>query len=195
MNALPYATLRPYTYSEWGKVPHVILTSNEDWDPTVLGCGCQAENEQWFDAQSPFIDDLNDKSFDKVRSYQFRINNNQLFFFDTECFKDHYLDDVIQNAISCNNVTTKSNETEYEFLKPWFNWIPLEMTKKTSQLPSQHARTPASSVTKKTYRSPFSALNFKRRSEHVATDTVYCNPLKQTKVPHELSYLWVLKLF
>ena len=47
------------------------------------------------------------------------------------------------------------------------------MIKKTFQLSTKHARTPASSVIKKTYRSPFAALNVKRRSEPVETDTVY----------------------
>ena len=74
-----------------------------------------------------------------------------------------------------NNVTTKSNEPEYELLKPVFIWIPLDMIKKTFQLSTQHARTPASSVMKKTYRSTFPAINVKRRSEPVATDTFYCD--------------------
>ena len=39
----------------------------------------------------------------------------------------------------------------------------------------QHGITPASSVMKKTYHYPFPALNVKRRSEHVVTDTVYCD--------------------
>ena len=33
---LPYMSLRPYTDDEWDTLPHVILTSDMDWDPTVL---------------------------------------------------------------------------------------------------------------------------------------------------------------
>ena len=47
------------------------------------------------------------------------------------------------------------------------------MINKTFQLSTQHTKTPESSVMKKTYSSPFPALNIKRRSESVATNTVY----------------------
>ena len=47
------------------------------------------------------------------------------------------------------------------------------LIKKTFQHSTQYACTPASSILKKTYRSPFPALNVKRRSEPVSTDTVY----------------------
>ena len=174
-NALPYVHLCPYTDSEWVKLPHVILTSDKDWDPTGLDYASQVDNETWFDAQSSFPDCPNDKCFDEVGNYRFRSDNHQLFFFDAETFDDHNLDDIIHNVMCCNNVKMKYNEPEHELLKPVFNWIPLDMTKKTFQLSTQHARTPASLVMKKTYRSPFPALNVKRRNEPVATDTVYCD--------------------
>ena len=69
--------------------------------------------------------------------------------------KGHDLDDFIQNFISYNNVTTKYNEPEHELLKQLSNWTPLEMIKKTFQMSTQHAVTPASSVTEKTYRFHF----------------------------------------
>ena len=47
------------------------------------------------------------------------------------------------------------------------------MIKKTFQLSTQHARTPASSAMKKTYRSPFPVLNIKRRSEPAAIDIFF----------------------
>ena len=53
--------------------------------------------------------------------------------------------------------------------------MPLEMIKKIFQLSTQCERTPESSVNKKTYRSPFAALNVKLRREPVEIDAVYCN--------------------
>ena len=55
------------------------------------------------------------------------------------------------------------------------NWTPLDAIKKTFQLSTQHTRTPASSVMKKTRRSPFPALNVKRRSESTLTDILFCD--------------------
>ncbi len=33
---LPYIKMRPYTDEEWETFPHVIFTSDADWDPTIL---------------------------------------------------------------------------------------------------------------------------------------------------------------
>jgi hypothetical protein len=35
--SLPYVQIQPYTDEEWDTLlPHIILTSDVDWDPTVL---------------------------------------------------------------------------------------------------------------------------------------------------------------
>ena len=49
-----------------GKLPHAILTSDKDCNPTVLDCEGQVDNELWFDMQSSFLDCPNDKSFNEV---------------------------------------------------------------------------------------------------------------------------------
>ena len=36
INGLPYMRMVPYTDTEWDKLPHVILTSSEEWNVTVL---------------------------------------------------------------------------------------------------------------------------------------------------------------
>jgi len=37
-NGLPYLNIRPYTDREFDTLPHVIMTSDNDWDPSVLDC-------------------------------------------------------------------------------------------------------------------------------------------------------------
>ena len=44
---LPYILLRPYTDSELEVLPHIILLSNVDWDPSILDCPAE-DNEEWF---------------------------------------------------------------------------------------------------------------------------------------------------
>ena len=90
-------------------------------------------------------------------------------FFDADSYEEPDLDGIIEAFISCNNVTTKTNEPEYELMKPLFNCLPLEIIKKTFQLSTQQERTPESTLMKKIYLSPLSALNVKRRNEPVAT--------------------------
>ena len=36
VNGLPYISLRPYTDKEWEELPHVIWTSNTDWNPSSI---------------------------------------------------------------------------------------------------------------------------------------------------------------
>jgi hypothetical protein len=33
---LPYLDMRPYTDQEWSTLPHVVMTSNVDWDPAIM---------------------------------------------------------------------------------------------------------------------------------------------------------------
>ena len=33
---LPYMSMRPYTDDEWDDLPHLVLTSDIDWDPSIL---------------------------------------------------------------------------------------------------------------------------------------------------------------
>ena len=48
-SGLPYMSMRPYTDSEWNSLPHVIMTSDATWDPTVLDNTID-DNETWFNA-------------------------------------------------------------------------------------------------------------------------------------------------
>ena len=50
-DGLPYMPLSPCTDEEWDNLPHAVLTSDVDWDPAVLDCLAE-ENEEWFDAQT-----------------------------------------------------------------------------------------------------------------------------------------------
>jgi hypothetical protein len=56
---LPYISMRPYTDDEWDLLPHVILTSDLDWDPTVLDHTLD-DDEHWYDAMC----DLDAPSYD-----------------------------------------------------------------------------------------------------------------------------------
>ena len=64
MNALSYMPLRPHIDKELEELPHLILTYDMHWDPTVLDCEGQCYDDTWFDAQSSFPDVPNNKIFD-----------------------------------------------------------------------------------------------------------------------------------
>jgi len=51
---LPYLDMRPYTDHEWDTYPHVIMTSDVDWDPSILDGEFPLThgNEEFFDAST-----------------------------------------------------------------------------------------------------------------------------------------------
>ena len=75
----------------------------------------------------------------------------ELHLFDAEKFKKDTLYDVIGSLPSFKNFSTKRMEPEHSLLQPLFNWLPINLIKKTFQLSTQHSRTPTSSLLKKTY--------------------------------------------
>ena len=72
-NALPRMHLRPYTDEEWNSLPHVFLTSEETWDPSVLDLDI-SDDSDWFN--SVIHEDLDDPHslFDDVGNYRQRVH-------------------------------------------------------------------------------------------------------------------------
>ena len=48
-DGLPYISLRPFTDEEWTTLPHIVLTSDADWDPSVLDHRL-SDDDKWYNA-------------------------------------------------------------------------------------------------------------------------------------------------
>ena len=168
--ALPCMPLRLCTDEEWETLLHVVLASDVNWDSTSLDCEGQVSNETWFDAQSLFPDGPADKDFDEFGNHR-HVSNQELFCFDAKTCIEPDKDEIMQTFVEHNIIATKTNEPKHELMRPLFNWLLLDII--AFQLSTKCARTPVSAAMKQTCRSPFPALNAKRRSEPVATDTVF----------------------
>ena len=83
-NNLPHIPLRSHPDDEWEKLPHVVLTSDKDWDLTLLYCEGHLENKTWFDAQLYFPVGPNNKKFYELGNYRNRSNMHQKYFFHAE---------------------------------------------------------------------------------------------------------------
>jgi hypothetical protein len=66
--------IRPHTDHEFDTLPHVLLTSELEWDPTVL-------DDDNIDLQHPEIDFLTNKSFDEYGHFHHRVNVQHLLYF------------------------------------------------------------------------------------------------------------------
>jgi hypothetical protein len=82
--------IRPYTDQEFETLPHVILTSELEWDPSVLNHEFK-KDESWGDP--PTIP----SSFDEVGDYKQRVSLKHQSYFECQDGDTH--DDVINQCI------------------------------------------------------------------------------------------------
>ena len=54
---------------EWDNLPHVILTADIDWDPSILDFE-QEDNEEWFNAMEDLPELTPDPLFDEYGDYR-----------------------------------------------------------------------------------------------------------------------------
>jgi hypothetical protein len=129
-DGLPYVQIRPYTVEEWDTLPHIILTSDVDWDPTVL------DHTLDDDAVSDLQNDPTTNLFDEFGKYRKRtvvVEENDTFF-DTVAVAttvtsempniDHIIDDCILHhnigLYKAHAHEVKTKEPDYGALRPLF---------------------------------------------------------------------------
>ena len=148
-NGLPYLDMHPPTDDELENLPHVVFTSDVDWDPAVLDCDFDLDNN-WTDV--PQLDDLYDNmAFDEFGN-----------------FKNRHISTLESGASF-----VKEKPPDLEPLRPKFGWAPLDVIAKTLQATTQFARLDHRIPMRHHFKSRFPALNVHRRNEPVATDTIY----------------------
>lgn len=187
---LPYVKMRPYTDDEWDTLPHVVWTSDTDWDPSVLDPP-GLDEDTWYDAVSDLPDGPLHPSFDEFGNYRYRSTG--VHFIDdgeratascdlAESVEDasafhtphFFFPDAVGHQIQCQLHQSDVKTPDYNRLRPFFLHATADVVKRTFAVTTQYARSlSTSTLMKKTFRSPFPALNVHRRREAVATDTVY----------------------
>jgi hypothetical protein len=85
-----YLSIWPFTDHEWDNLPHVILTSELEWDPSVLDHEFK-EDEQL--GEVPTID----YSFDEVGDYKHQVIVQHISYFQRQ--DGDLLDDVIDQCV------------------------------------------------------------------------------------------------
>jgi hypothetical protein len=106
-NGLTRLKIRPYTDQEFETLPHVKMTSELEWDPSVLDHEFK-EDEQWGDP--PTIPSF----FDDVVDYKHRVALQHHSYFQRR--EGNSTDDVIDQCM----FSTHSSPSAYEFDKTIF---------------------------------------------------------------------------
>ena len=195
-SGLHYMNIRPWTDDEWNTLPHIILISYNEWDPTILDCSIgddDADNDDWYDEISDISTRHNDALFDSTGEYKYRyivygidINNHYLenWFLPTNSIvydvNEHESYNIDENIDPETQITTKpreirANEPAYKISILHFSWQPIKIIKKIFNSTIQYIRKYMNTHHTRNFRSPFPALNIPRFQESVATDTIYAN--------------------
>ena len=84
---------------EWKTSPHVILTSDTDWDTGVLDY-TKSEHDAWFDTVSYSSKLESHGNFDMYRDYfdQTIFQDNELYYFEANTYDEDY-DFIIDSCI------------------------------------------------------------------------------------------------
>ena len=77
-NGLPYMSIRPYTDKELLELPQIILTADQEWDPSILDSDLEG-NSEWASSQEEYFtgleeDSYSQKIFDDEGKFLYRSN-------------------------------------------------------------------------------------------------------------------------
>jgi uncharacterized protein (DUF2147 family) len=166
-NGLVCIDMHPFSDREWEELPHVILTSDEDWDPKVLDCEA---DDIFYDTVSDLDTNLKMRGFSETGRYTRRsVHANFVQFADRDLAGE-----LVASATEVNE--KEKDTTFFEEMRKFFLFRPVDVVKATFENTTQFGRLGVSGHSiRQTYKSPFPAVNVFRRNEIVATDTIYAD--------------------
>jgi hypothetical protein len=170
-SGLPFVKMQPYTDEEWDSLPHVILSGDGNWNPSVLDHSL-TDGEQWYDTVSDFPDAMDGTPVDAEGNYR---NLHVFDLFITDSILDNHIIPDLPWLYQAHEHQIIESQQDFTQLRPNFAWLPENVVKETFKNTTQYARIPMSTVLKKHYKSPFPALNAHRHEEALATNTVFSN--------------------
>lgn len=171
INGLPYMPIRPFSDHEWKVLPHVVMTSDSDWDPTCLDV-MQSDNDYMINNlptnTSINTNKISTNHYANISSTRILVESN------FHQLRMHLIMDETAQSFDVNMSKMQPSSRNYDSYRDYFLRASTDVIKKTFDSTTQYAR--AGWITghiTDTYRSPFPALNVRRRNEPVATDTIF----------------------
>jgi len=189
INGLPYMKMRPNTSNEWEQLPHVILTSGDEWNPTLID-NILTDKDDWYNTLESWDQGLIKSPFDQFGNYKQRevpqeiqqplvieppevddnieVNWTELFhtsFAESSDLNRLFIHDTeIQDdqptIESSKPREVKPKPIDYERYRPYLLHVPIEKIRRTFQNTTQHATNiMAGHNILQTINSPFPAHN------------------------------------
>eukprot|EP00536_Pseudo-nitzschia_multiseries_P019673 jgi/Psemu1/62259/gm1.62259_g len=165
-HGLPYLAMRKYTSAEFASLPHVIMTSDQHWNPSVLDNAYTPQDDTFIQKYPPVstslpyqdydefgaIRDINIGTSSTVTSFLSNSTTSSLQALDVSdtSFWLSPTDYIHQDILSrCSNQSPSTfitaaahvqspNDIDYLSLKPFFGWISLDRIKATFNNSTQY---------------------------------------------------------
>jgi hypothetical protein len=113
INGLPYTPMRAYTDSEWTNFPHVIWTSDANWDPSILDSKI-SNKDNWYQGITDLEEGLTDSPVDMVGRYKQRELEVSIAEMTDINAQDKYTSDEIFDFMFDRNSFDYTSEDEDE---------------------------------------------------------------------------------
>ena len=68
--------MKPSTNEDLDQLPHVIITSNDIWDPAILDCSIDVKNDVYHSTMNPTINE--DKNLSLLMNAQTYLENTSI---------------------------------------------------------------------------------------------------------------------
>jgi hypothetical protein len=165
--------IRPYTDHEFDTLPHVMMTTELEWDPSALDHEF-TEDDQW--GEPPTIP----SSYDDVSEYKHRVafqhhsyfqrqdgnsiddvidqcvyathSSPSAYEFDNTLFYDAYDTEILDAPTTSHTLIPKQTvkrEPDFQKLRPMFGWLSTDIIQRTFKHTTQYARLPTATMLKK----------------------------------------------
>ena len=122
-DGLVYMDMQPYTNEQFDTLPHIIMTSDLPWDPTVFDGS--NDNEEWFDAVSDLEHIADDAPFDEYGEYR---HTHELEAMRAELSQsnniDKYFINSVETLIDVNERTVNQRQVDCDKYRARFGYIP-----------------------------------------------------------------------
>ena len=126
------------TDEDLNKLPHILITSDEIWDPTVLDHLIDIENDIYHPVMDPTVDEENFVSFDEctsmTRTYLHHDSYSPNFVWDVyhnECMNYSGFDSNTGDNTWYSCPQCLLNEQDYKVLCPYLLWLHIACIKQT----------------------------------------------------------------
>ena len=143
------------TDADLNTYPHVLLTGPHEWDPSVLDYTHPTTSGDPTRAPDPSLLGAHDPRIDEFGNFKGRVQHT-----------------LISHLAHHKHAITPQ-PIDFERLRPYFGWVNKHTIEKTFHKTTQWAVASTRDPMRKHFKSRFPAFNIPRRSEEVATDTIF----------------------